>query len=659
MDGHGGWSLGCFAGQMSERKGTSVIFRGLLVTGVVCLVLGVLSSTAGAQGWPTYDQNGARSAQDVDTTNQWSPSLAWTSPDLDGSVYGQPLVVGSNVYVATENDTIYDLNLYTGAVVWSNHFATAMPSSMEPCGIIAPELGVTGTPVIDTSNNQIFLVAEQWDGTNASSVSFDMYGFNLSTGSIAVGPVNIDPTDMGNTGNAAYYLQRPALALENGNLYVGFGSQGSACRQYHGFFEEVPESGVGPFTTFVVDPPPLWGGSIWASGNAPVIDPNGDIWITTSDAEPGKMAPSWSYSQSVIQFDPSLNILGFWVPQNYAYMDQNDLEIGSSMPMQLPNGLWFQVGKTGVGYLLSQSSLSPAGTAPSSVGPPLWSGQICPTPSGNWGGGVYFNGLIYVTCKQGGPGVKPGLYAFTLNTSTPSLTPVTNWNVNPGSVTPPIEADGLIWSTQYSKGQVYGVSPTTGRVQFTTTLGTMPHFTGLSAGGGLLFAPHSDPSNAGHYQVTAYHLNNTVVNGGFQTGALTPWTKSGLTGSYEAVYHASSCYAGSYCAQLGKLGKRTRGSSSISQSFTAPSGGSPQLSFYYKNVCTGTLTNGYGTATLTDTTTSTTTTVLPETCTSTGAWTNVSTSLNPGDSYTLTLTNYDDNDTTYSSVTYFDNVVVQ
>ena len=631
--------------------------RGWMLTAVVCAVLGAVPAVASAQsGWLTYDQNGARTAQDADATNPWSPSLAWNSADLDGVVYGQPLVVGSNVYVATENDTVYDINLYTGAVVWSNHFATAMPSSMEPCGIIGPELGVTSTPVIDPSNNEMFVVAEQWDGTNASSVSFDMYGFDLSTGAQAVGPVNVDPSAMGNTGQAAYYLQRPALALENGNLYVGFGSQGSACKQYHGFFEEVPESGVGPFTTFVVDPAPLWGGSIWASGNAPVIDPNGDIWITTSDAEPGKAAPSWSYSQSVIQFDPSLNVLNFWVPQNYAYMDQNDMEIGSSMPMQLPNGLWFQVGKTGVGYLLSQSVMSPAGTPPGNVAAPLWQGQICPAPDGNWGGGIYLNGVIYVTCQQGGA-TKPGLLAYALDTSTPSLTPVANWYSNLGSITPPIEAGGLIWSTQWSKGVVYAVSPTTGHVMFSATLGTMPHFTGLSAGGGLVFVPHSDPSNAGHYQVTAYHINNTIVNGGFQTGDYTGWTQSG---QFKKILHAGSCYGPNYCAQLGRT-SATNGSSSISQSFAAPAGGSPNLSFYYKNVCTGTVTNGYATATLVDSTAPRrkTITVLPKTCTNTGAWANVSQALYPGDQYTITLTNWDDNDPTYYSETFFDNVLVQ
>jgi len=260
-------------------------FRGWLIAGAVCVVLGTLPAIASAQGWLTYDQNGARSAQDVDTTNPWSPRLDWTSPDLDGLVYGQPLVDGSNVYVATENDTVYDLNLYTGAVVWQNHFATPVPSTQEPCGIIMPELGVTSTPVIDPSNNEIFVVGEQWDGTNNSSVSFDMYGFNLSNGSAAVGPVNVTPS-LPSGDEASAQLQRPGLALENGNLYIGFGGQGSACQVYHGFFEEVPESGVGPFTTFQGHPAPMGGGSLSARGNAPVIDPNGDNGVTTAARVP-------------------------------------------------------------------------------------------------------------------------------------------------------------------------------------------------------------------------------------------------------------------------------------------------------------------------------------------------------------------------------------
>ena len=42
-----------------------------------------------------------------------APSTAWTSPALDGGVYGEPLIDDGQVLVATENDTVYDLSAST------------------------------------------------------------------------------------------------------------------------------------------------------------------------------------------------------------------------------------------------------------------------------------------------------------------------------------------------------------------------------------------------------------------------------------------------------------------------------------------------------------------------------------------------------------------
>jgi outer membrane protein assembly factor BamB len=55
---------------------------------------------------------------------------AWTSPTLDGQLYGEPLVLGNRVYVATENDVVYALSAATGKIAWSASLGT--PSSTRP-----------------------------------------------------------------------------------------------------------------------------------------------------------------------------------------------------------------------------------------------------------------------------------------------------------------------------------------------------------------------------------------------------------------------------------------------------------------------------------------------------------------------------------------------
>ena len=73
--------------------------------------------------------------------------VGWRA-ELDGAVYGQPLVIGNQVTAATENDTVYALSARDGHVVWSVSLGRPMPGSDLPCGDIDP-LGISGTPAYD------------------------------------------------------------------------------------------------------------------------------------------------------------------------------------------------------------------------------------------------------------------------------------------------------------------------------------------------------------------------------------------------------------------------------------------------------------------------------------------------------------------------------
>ncbi|GHF83659.1 hypothetical protein GCM10018790_71640 [Kitasatospora xanthocidica] len=141
-----------------------------------------------------------------------------------------------------------------------------------------------------------------------------------------------------------------------------------------------------------------------------------------------------------------------------------------------------------------------------------------------------------------------------------------------------------------------------------------------------------------------------VTNGTFETGNLTGWTAAGSTSA-----PASAAHSGGYGAMVGSTSPT--GDSSIAQTFTAPTGSS-KLSFWYSNTCDDTVTYDWATATLKDNTTGTTTTVLAKTCTTTGSWTNKTATVTPGHSYTLTLSNHDDNYPGDPTYTYYDDVTV-
>src|SRR5205807_2881987 len=77
----------------------------------------------------TASQGLMRNGWDASEPNM-GPSVVPTFTQLfdtpvSGQVYAQPLVVGSTVVVATENEWVYGLDAATGAVNWSTHIGTA------------------------------------------------------------------------------------------------------------------------------------------------------------------------------------------------------------------------------------------------------------------------------------------------------------------------------------------------------------------------------------------------------------------------------------------------------------------------------------------------------------------------------------------------------
>jgi len=141
-----------------------------------------------------------------------------------------------------------------------------------------------------------------------------------------------------------------------------------------------------------------------------------------------------------------------------------------------------------------------------------------------------------------------------------------------------------------------------------------------------------------------------ITNGTFETGSLSGWTSAGTTAA------VTGGHAGTYAARAGNT-TATNGDSSISQTFTAPTG-STTLSFWYKMTCPDSVTYDWATATLKNNATGATTTVLAKVC-ATNAWTQVTASVSAGTSYTVTLTSHDDNYAGDPSYTLFDDVSVQ
>ncbi len=426
-------------------------------------------AVAATPAWTTYNHDAQRSAIDPDSTSPLPPAPAWPGPaQLDGQVFAQPLVVGSEVYAATENDTVYALNAATGAVIWRTSVGTPVPAGDLPCGDISPTVGITGTPVIDPAAGRIYAVADSLRGTTVRHL---LVALEIATGAPVPGfPVAIDPSGS----DPKALLQRTALALDGGRVFAGFGGNNGDCGDYHGWVMGLNEDGSGAPSAFEVDSPAgEHGGAIWGAGDGPAVDAAGHLLYSTGNGFSSSSTPD--DQESVVALNPGdLTTAGVWTAGNWQALDSSDQDLGSSEPLPLPGGLLFEIGKDGVGRLLSGSPLGSTSQ--------VFSAQVC-RGGGAFGASLYRDGVIYVPCSG-------GLAAVTLTTSpSPSFAALAGWSAPTGASGPPIFAGGLVWSTGWrGTGLLYGLDPGTGAVHFQQSLGTFNHFATPSAGGGRLFA---------------------------------------------------------------------------------------------------------------------------------------------------------------------------
>ncbi len=429
----------------------------------------VLSPPAGSSSWPVYhgDPAGTGTAAPVSAVRTAAP--VWASPAVDGQIYGEPLVSAGRVYVATENDTVYALSAATGAVVWSTHLGRPVPAASLPCGDITPTVGITGTPVIDASRGEIFVVADELAD---SEPAHRLVGLSTTSGKVEMSQ-DVDPPGV----NTAALLQRTGLALDAGQVVFGFGGNDGDCARYRGRVVAVPETG-GPVRVFTVDAAPGESqGAVWMGGAAPVVDDSGHIWVSTGNGSVYSDKDAYDDSDSVLELSSSLRLLQFFAPTTWATNNSQDLDM-STAPALLPDGQVVLAGKSRIVYLLNGAHLGGIGGQQATLGDGSHAivGSAC---SNDIDGGIAVLGTtVYLPCTS-------GIIAVRVTPSPPELHLL--WSSGTGGG-PPIVAAGLVW-TIGQNGVLYGLDPATGQVRQQVAMGTPAnHFPTPSVGDGLLLA---------------------------------------------------------------------------------------------------------------------------------------------------------------------------
>jgi polyvinyl alcohol dehydrogenase (cytochrome) len=419
---------------------------------------------AGAS-WTVYhgDATGTGVAQSPAHVDTSAP--AWTSPRLDGDIYGEPLVSGGRVYVATERDTVYALSAATGAVAWSRQLATPVPATSLPCGDIGPTVGITGTPVIDPARGEIFVVADELAYGKPAHV---LVGLSTQDGVVRmrrdVDPAGTDPAGM---------LQRTGLALAGGRVVFGFGGNDGDCPPYRGHVVSVPETGGQP-AVFTVDAKSGQAqGAVWMGGGAPAVDSGGHVWVSVGNGSVRQESRGYDDSDSVLELSPAMHLLHFFAPVTWPSDNATDQDM-STEPALLADGQVVVAGKQHKVYLLNGAHLGGIG------------GQQAILPSAcqaDIDGGFAVTGrTVYLPCLS-------GIVAVRATRSPPAVRLL--WTSQAGGE-PPIVAGGLVWTIDRN-GILYGLDPASGQVRQRVSVGAPAnHFTTPSAADGLLLAASAE-----------------------------------------------------------------------------------------------------------------------------------------------------------------------
>jgi hypothetical protein len=456
-------------------------------------------------------------------------NVVWTqfgklfSQPVDGAIVGQALYrpnvsvpnkgTHNVVYVATMNDSVYafDADTDTGANAFPLWKKRVLPSGATPVPMSVQggagttgwaEVGVVSTPVIDPGTGILYVLAKDYlNGV----VRNRLWGLSVNTGATKFAPVIISATfSLGATTytfNNLTQVNRPALLLNNGIIYIAFGSNGNN-GQEQGWviaYSAVSSASTTPQFRGAFDAEPGRNtAAIWQKGGGPSADGAGNIYVETGE---GPLIAGKNFGQSVLKLSQTtsgLALASWFTPYNWSYLYANDDDLNDSilvLPAQSGSHpyLAIAVGKVGTLYLLDRTKLG--GLCSTCTTRDAQIVQELPNAVGRETGSlVYWNGRVF-SSGQGTP-----IMARSLINGMLSATPVAQSVQVQGGHSPVLSANGnnngILWQLQGSGSQpnlqafdamtlqrLYDAAQSSGR----DALPAVPHFAQLMEVNGKVY----------------------------------------------------------------------------------------------------------------------------------------------------------------------------
>jgi len=405
---------------------------------------------------------------------------------VDGAISAQPLwvanvTVGGTrhnvVFVATEHDSLFAFDadstactqLWTVSLIDPAHGASAgetpLPSVPGDAlvgsgyGDIQPEIGVTGTPVIDPATGILYVVSKSVDATQTLFYQ-RLHAIDITTGGEKTGsPINIAATVSG-TGSGGTTVafsarqenQRPGLALANGTVYVGWSAHEDNSPWY-GWLMAYHYNGTTFTQTAAFNTTPnTQEGGVWMAGEAPAVDSAGNVYVSTGNGKfdaNSPTPPNNDYGDSLLQMTASLGVNQYFTPSDEASLYATDGDFGSggaAVLADLPAGNTVTHalvcgGKDGSLYVLNRDALG--------VGD-LFAVQKISVGHGLYSTAALWNNYLFVAAAGG------ALQAYELTPSTVqfSLASMSAHTYQWPGATPSVSAsgtqNGLVWALDNS-----------------------------------------------------------------------------------------------------------------------------------------------------------------------------------------------------------------
>jgi YVTN family beta-propeller protein len=409
------------------------------------------AKAASLSNWPTYHRTDGRSGVAAGPVTL-PLHHDWTA-NLDGAVYGEPLVVNGELIVATENDSVYALNPANGHTKWRRHLGTTESQSdiqhdQPGCGDIFP-LGITGTPAYDAKTGSVFVVAETLGGHHTLWALNAQNGHRRWHRSMDLLPSRDRRAEQ----------QRSALLVSDGRVFTTYGGLSGDCGNYVGYITSTSTTGKGKTTHYAV--PTAREAGMWSPAG-PVTGANGNIYVASGNGaeESGK----WDKSDSVTELTPkSLHRVAVFAPSAWKQDNIDDLDLGSSSPIPV-DGRIVIAGKRGTVYLLKASL--------GGVGSDIKALSGCTA----FGGAAHEGRTVIMPCHDGIRALRVGKRSL-------------HWLWSTGFYGSAVIAGKRVYVADLNSGDLKVLSLATGHEVASVSVGSYTHFPSEVVDGNRIFVP--------------------------------------------------------------------------------------------------------------------------------------------------------------------------